>query len=102
VPLSLSDRTLAVLLVMATLPGCYRTTLRSSDLQSADRHRTTGHLYLLGSVGELEVDVRDYCGDRGAAEIRSSGDVLTVAVTVATLGIYSPRRVHITCGREPQ
>jgi hypothetical protein len=48
----------------------------------------------------LEADVRDFCGDRPAARLRSTGNVVTVATSIATLGIYTPRRVQITCASE--
>jgi hypothetical protein len=72
----------------------------ASGSYPSDHHTTTGHLYLFGTVGELEADVRDFCGDRPAARLRSTGNVVTVATSIATLGIYTPRRVQITCAGE--
>ena len=92
---------MAVLVVtLATTTGCYRTSARATEFRGADQHTTIGRFYLLGTVGEFDVDVRDYCGDRPAARVETRGNLFTVAVTAATLGIYSPRVAVITCSRD--
>jgi len=85
---------------LATTTACYRTSARATEFRGADRHTTIGRFYLLGTVGELEVDVRDYCGDRPAARVETTGNPFTVVVTAATLGIYSPRVAVITCSQD--
>jgi hypothetical protein len=89
----------AVVLVFAvfTTNGCYKTSAHVAGPARGESHTRTGSLYLLGTVGELEADVRDYCGTRPAVEVQTFGTIFTGAVTVATLGIYSPRQVRIVC-----
>ncbi len=93
----------AVLVCALAMTGCYRTTASNPGQSPADVHTATGHLFVYGIVGEVEIDVRDYCGDRPVAELRTSGNALTLLATIATFGVYSPRRVRVVCaaGEEP-
>lgn len=53
--------------------------------------------YLFGAVGHADVDVRDHCPTARAHEVRIGGNLLTVGASIITLGIYTPRKVTITC-----
>jgi len=59
------------------------------------RHWVPG--YVLGIWGKAELDVRDDCPLTGAAAVRVSATWMTVAVSVLTLGIYTPREVLVQC-----
>jgi len=59
------------------------------------RHLVPG--YVLGIWGKAELDVRDDCPLTGAAAVRVSATWMTVAVSVLTLGIYTPREVLVQC-----
>ena len=87
-------------IVAAALLGCHQTVAVRASTRSnavAPRSVTWEHYFLFGFIGEKTVDVRDYC-EKGAVTVVSlSDDVATIAVTVATLGIYVPRRLTITC-----
>ena len=58
------------------------------------------NFFVLGAVGHAEVDVRDFCATRRAHEVHLGADVLTIGVSVITLGIYTPRKVVVTCAKE--
>lgn len=56
--------------------------------------------WLFGLVGTADVDARAVC-PQGAAVVRTGGNVGTTLVTIATLGIYAPRKVYVRCHRAP-
>jgi hypothetical protein len=53
--------------------------------------------YVLGTLGDREVDVRDACGDRAMRRLAVSPSARSVALGVLTLGFYAPRELRITC-----
>ncbi len=53
--------------------------------------------YVLGIWGKSELDVRDDCPNTGAASVRVGATWATLAVSVVTLGIYTPREVRVRC-----
>ncbi len=100
---SSSMRLLCVLVVVvasALVGGCYRVRVRSG-LPPADpppeydfRWR---HGYLFGLLTEdTDLELSRVCSS-GWAELQEQGDLLTGVATVATLGLYAPRRVTVVC-----
>lgn len=82
--------------------GC-AATFRDPRVAPGEEKTKWAHFYLVGSLGEAEVDVRDHCPTARAHEVWIGEDVLTLAVSVVTLGIYTPRKVAITCAKpEPK
>ena len=78
------------------LQGCYKATfIKPSIPPGSQVEQWTDH-YLFGLIGHEEVDVRLFCPGE-VASIRTGGNVATDLVTVLTLGIYSPRKVYVTC-----
>lgn len=57
--------------------------------------------YVLGIWGKSELDVRDDCPNTGAASVRVGATWATLAVSVVTLGIYTPREVRVRCRVQP-
>jgi hypothetical protein len=55
--------------------------------------------YLFGIVGQEEVDVRDLCPTARAREVHVGSNVATFGLSVVTLGIYTPRKVTVTCAK---
>ncbi|HEY5960741.1 MAG TPA: hypothetical protein VIV60_29505 [Polyangiaceae bacterium] len=55
------------------------------------------HYYLFGFLGREQLDLRDYCTTSSVASVRFASDPLTLLVSFATLGIYVPRSVTVTC-----
>jgi hypothetical protein len=91
--------------VAFVLSGCLRTTAidsaaspeRSGGVVEVPKVRPWAHFFVLGTLGEKNVDVRSACGDAGATRIQTYDDVLTILITFTSLGIYTPRRVEVTC-----
>jgi hypothetical protein len=90
-------RAFAVAAAFASV-GCYKTTF-VDDPSAVDREPTheqwTSH-FLWGVVGDDDYDATALC-PRGASVVRTGGNFGTGVVTVATLGIYSPRKIYVTC-----
>jgi hypothetical protein len=63
------------------------------------RHWVPG--YVFGIWGKAELDVRDDCPLTGAAMVRVSATWSTLAATLLTLGLYTPREVQIQCRAAP-
>ena len=57
--------------------------------------------YVFGIWGKAELDVRDDCPQTGAASVRIGPTWPTLLVTVVTLGMYTPREVHVQCRARP-
>ncbi len=54
--------------------------------------------YALGAIGGGDLDVRDYCPAGSRQELSVSASWATLGVSLATLGVYTPREVTIRCG----
>lgn len=81
--------------------GC-RATLRDSRSPTGEEHRYWSHYFVFGAWGHPSRDVRDACGERNATLVSRRATVLTVVVGVATLGLYTPQVLRITCeARQP-
>lgn len=53
--------------------------------------------YALGAIGGGSVDMRDYCAPGAAREVAVGSSWATLGVSLATLGVYTPREVRVTC-----
>jgi len=54
--------------------------------------------YALGAIGGGDLDVRDYCAPGATRELSVGSSWATLGISLATLGIYTPREVRIRCG----
>jgi len=57
--------------------------------------------YAFGIWGRSELDTRDDCPGTGAARVRVGTTWSTLLVSIATLGIYTPREVIVHCRALP-
>ena len=88
------SRSIAACLALAM--GCAARDVRPA---SAPRtHWVSG--YFFGLLGQAELDVRDDCPKNGARDVRIGGTWSTIAVSLLTLGLYTPREVRLTCQAE--
>jgi hypothetical protein len=63
----------------------------------SESHSVWASYYLVGLIGHNDVDVRDHCPSGQASEVKTGTDVATLGVSLLTIGIYTPRRVLVTC-----
>jgi Bor protein len=92
--------TALVLLGLSLLPaGCVKATLSSQRFAERERHDVWLHRYLYGLVGQRELDTRRYCA-HGAARLRVAETGSSLALSILTLGVYTPEVARITCGVE--
>jgi hypothetical protein len=54
--------------------------------------------YVLGTLGDRELDLRDVCGDTPVRTIAVAPSAGSALLGILTLGFYTPREVHVTCG----
>jgi len=81
--------------------ACYKATFVENKTAAATRpenptYSKWTHHFLLGLIGSGEYDASEMCPE-GTASVQTAGDFSTGVITVATLGVYAPRRVHVTC-----
>jgi len=56
--------------------------------------------YALGAIGGGDVDIRDYCPAGSVGELSVGSSWRTLGLSLATLGVYTPRELRIRCGCE--
>lgn len=90
----------ALLAMLVVLAGCgAQFDGRAGSAHPDSQHERWVHYYALGLVGEDDVDFRYYCR-HGALRIERGATFGTLALSVVTLGIYTPRKMWLTCARE--
>ena len=55
--------------------------------------------YVFGAFGGGDLDVRDVCASGAVDEVSVGSTWATLGVSVATIGIYTPREVKVRCVR---
>lgn len=86
-------------LSLCALCGCHAT-FRDPSVPAGQLHTRWSNFYVGGLVGHDRIDIRDYCPSGRVHEVETAENAATLGLTVVTLGIYAPRRVYITCGKE--
>lgn len=87
-------------LVCLGLSGCYKATfIRDAAAVRGEEHDQWSTFFLFGLIGTEEVDVKEFCPDGDAAVVRTGGNFGTGFVGAITLGIYTPRKVYVTCAK---
>lgn len=96
------SRTVLLFGCLAALNGCgYTYHFRDTTALRGEEHNEWASYFIFGIVGDYEVDVRDFCPN-GVYEIATGNNFLTWFLRVATIGIYSPRKVNIWCSAGPR
>jgi hypothetical protein len=91
----------ALLLCALALGGCFKATfIRDPEAVRGEEHDRWTSFFIFGLVGEQTLDVRQFCPDGRVAEVETSANFLTGLVSVVTLGIYTPRKVYVTCAAQ--
>lgn len=85
------------------LSGCFKATFVSgpsaADPRAKQAPRSESfwqHEYVFGLLGAGSLDLRDVC-ESDAAQIETGGDLLTTAISVFSVGIYTPRTIFVRC-----
>ena len=93
---TIAGRTL--LLCAIALGGCYKATfIRDPQVVKGDEHDEWTSFFVFGLVGEQNLDMHQFCPDGRVAEVQTGANFLTGLVSLVTIGIYTPRKVYVTC-----
>jgi hypothetical protein len=88
----------AMLLCMS---GCYKATFyKNASVVKGEEHEEWTDFFVFGAVGSEQIDVKKFCPTGEAAVIRTGGNVGTQLVGALTIGIYTPRKVYVTCAAD--
>lgn len=86
------------LAVLLGLSGCYKATFYQNPYAAPGAHHESWTaFFIFGLVGSQRIDVREFCGPDELAEVRTGGNFATGLVSALTIGIYTPRKVYVTC-----
>jgi hypothetical protein len=78
--------------------GCYKATFyKDASAVKGEEHEEWTDFFVFGMVGSEQIDVKKFCSNGDAAVIRTGGNVGTGLVGALTIGIYTPRKVYVTC-----
>lgn len=94
-PISRSIVALALALA-STSAACHKATFVDPAYPKVQTAERWTDFFLFGLVGEENIDAHAVCGDQIAA-VRTGGNVGTDVVSIITLGIYTPRKIYVTC-----
>ena len=80
------------------MSGCYKATFyKNASVVKGEEHEQWTDFFVFGMVGSEQIDVKKFCSNGDAAVIRTGGNVGTGLVGALTIGIYTPRKVYVTC-----
>lgn len=91
----------ALLGTLLSVSGCYRASFVDSPTTGAAEHERWTDFFLFGLVGEEEVSTQQFC-QGPVARVATGSNLGTAAISVLTIGIYTPRKVYIRCAATPE
>lgn len=84
--------------LMMSMSGCYQATFyRDPSVIKGEEHDEWSDFYVFGLVGTENFDVHQFCPNGEVAVAKTGGNLGTGLVSVVTIGIYTPRKVYVTC-----
>ncbi len=86
----------ARILLALSAVGC-SASFQSPAALPGEEHSVWNSHYVFGAVGGREVDVRELCPDGRVSQVETGANLGTLALSVLTIGIYTPRVVTVTC-----
>jgi len=90
-----------VLACLLATAGCYKATfLRDTNAIRGVERDKWADFFLFGLVGEVTIDVAEFCPEARVAEVQTGGNLGTGVIYALTLGIYTPRKVYVTCAAD--
>src|SRR5712671_463836 len=91
----------ALLAALLGSAGCYKATfIRDPNAVKGVEKDQWLDFWVFGIVGEQNLDVRQFCSDGRVAQIQTHGNFGTGIVSFLTIGIYTPRKVTVTCATD--
>jgi hypothetical protein len=91
-----------LLLLLIGQAGCYRASFYTDPkLVRGLEHDEWTSFFVFGLVGTQVIDVRNFCEGKQIAEVKTGGNFATAFVSAITFGIYTPRKVYVTCAAGP-
>ena len=91
----------AALLAVVLATGCYKATfIRDPGVQKGVERDEWVDFFIFGLVGERSFEVRQFCPDGRVAQVQTGGNFGTGIVSAVTIGIYTPRKVWVTCAAD--
>ncbi|SHH23289.1 Bor family protein [Ferrimonas marina] len=82
------------------LSACSTVTIKPDPnvtVSNLPSYEETRHFFMWGLAGEERVNVKEVCGEQGAAQMQSQATFLNGLLSTLTLGIYSPHSVKVWC-----
>jgi hypothetical protein len=104
---SVSDKTYGVWrcllwLLLIGQASCYRASFYTDPkLVRGLEHDRWTDFFVFGLVGTEQIDVRSFCEGKPIAEVKTGGNFATSLVSALTIGIYTPRKMYVTCAAGP-
>ncbi len=87
---------------LAGAAGCYKATfIRDPQAIRGVEHDEWVNFFIFGLVGEKSIDVHQFCPDGRVAQVQTGGNFGTSLIGGLTIGIYTPRKVYVTCAADP-
>ena len=86
--------------LLIALSGCSSVTIQPEQmtkLTAKPSYQDSRPFFLWGLVGEQRVDVKAICGDKKVVQMQSQATFGDGALSLITLGIYSPHTVKVWC-----
>jgi hypothetical protein len=87
---------LAIVALSCVATGCFKATFADVRSPVGERHEVWLDGYLFGLAGSGEVDTRFFCKS-GPAKVSVYESAGTWALTVLSLGIFTPRKAAVAC-----
>jgi hypothetical protein len=88
----------AALALLLLGSGCYKATfIRDPTVVRGLEYDEWVGFFVFGLVNEQSIDVYRFCPDGQVAQVQTGGNLGTTLVSALTLGIYTPRKVYVTC-----
>ena len=86
------------LTALFAMSGCYKATFyRDPSVIKGEEHERWTDFFVFGLVGTESFDVHSFCPAGDVAQIQTGGNVGTGIIGFITLGIYTPRKIYVTC-----
>lgn len=84
--------------LLLSASGCYKATFyKNPGVVKGEEHERWTDFFVFGTVGSEQVNVKEFCPTGDVAQVRTGGNVGTGLIGALTIGIYTPRKVYVTC-----